>query len=38
MGVDDAIQSLPGLERGLNTYRGEIVHLKRLGGIGGRQR
>ena len=38
MGMDEAIQSLPGLERGLNTYRGEIVHLKRLGGIGGRQR
>ncbi len=34
-GVDDAIQTSPALERGVNTYKGEILHLQRLGGVEG---
>jgi alanine dehydrogenase len=34
-GVDESIQSLPPLERGVNTHKGKILHLQRLGGVGG---
>ncbi|MEW6568349.1 MAG: alanine dehydrogenase [Chloroflexota bacterium] len=34
LGVDRAIESLPALERGLNTYRGKVRHLKRLLDVG----
>jgi alanine dehydrogenase len=33
-GVDGALQAFPELERGVNTYRGEVRHLKRLVSIG----
>lgn len=34
LGVESALESLPALERGLNTHQGEIRHLKRLVGVG----
>jgi len=34
LGVDGALQAFPELERGVNTYRGEVRHLKRLVSIG----
>ncbi|NIM92411.1 MAG: alanine dehydrogenase [Anaerolineales bacterium] len=34
-GVDKVIETMPALERGLNAYQGQIVHLARLGGFGG---
>jgi len=34
-GVDEAIQTSPALERGVNTHKGKIHHLLRLGGMGG---
>ena len=35
LGVDQAIDQLPALERGVNVRNGEILHMKRLGGMGG---
>lgn len=35
LGIDEAIQAIPALERGLNTHKGKILHLQRLGGTGG---
>jgi alanine dehydrogenase len=35
-GVEAAIRDLPALERGVNTLRGEILHLRRFGGVAGR--
>jgi alanine dehydrogenase len=34
-GVNESIQSIPALERGVNTHKGKIIHLQRLGGVGG---
>jgi alanine dehydrogenase len=34
-GVDEAIQTSPALERGVNTHKGKIHHLHRLGGAEG---
>jgi alanine dehydrogenase len=34
-GVDNAIQTSSALERGVNTQNGKILHLQRLGGVGG---
>jgi alanine dehydrogenase len=34
LGVEGAIQTLPALERGVNIYRGEVRHLKRLVAVG----
>jgi alanine dehydrogenase len=35
-GLDGALRRFPALERGINTLNGKVVHLKRLGGIGGK--
>jgi len=35
LGVDASIKSLPALERGVNTYKGEILHFERLGNVEG---
>jgi alanine dehydrogenase len=35
LGVEEAIDATPALERGVNARRGEIIHLTRLGGVGG---
>ena len=35
LGVEAAIDTIPALQRGVNALRGEVVNLKRLGGIGG---
>lgn len=34
-GLERVLEELPALERGVNTLAGEIVHLKRLGGVKG---
>jgi alanine dehydrogenase len=34
-GVNEAIFTSPALERGVNTHKGKILHLQRLGGVGG---
>lgn len=34
LGIDRAIESIPALERGVNTYRGKLRHLKRLMTVG----
>jgi alanine dehydrogenase len=34
LGLDGALQALPELGRGVNTYRGEVRHLKRLVSVG----
>jgi alanine dehydrogenase len=36
MGIESAIESLPAIERGVSTRKGEVVHLKRWGGPGDR--
>jgi len=33
-GIDGALADMPALHRGLNTRAGEVVHLRRLGGVG----
>jgi len=35
MGVEPAIASIPALHRGVNALHGQVVNLKRLGGLGG---
>lgn len=35
LGVDEAIETYPSLKRGVNTHKGNVVHLKRLGTSGG---
>ncbi len=35
MGIDKAIEALPALERGVNTFHGELRHLRRLVAVGG---
>jgi len=35
LGVEEAIDSNPALQRGVNARKGQVVNLKRLGGIGG---
>jgi len=34
LGVEAALQTLPALERGVNVKAGQVLHLKRLGGLG----
>ena len=35
LGVEEAIDSNPALQHGVNARKGQVVNLKRLGGIGG---
>jgi len=35
LGVEEAIESTPALKQGVNALKGEVVNLKRFGGLGG---
>ncbi|HUS83897.1 MAG TPA: hypothetical protein VMX56_02035, partial [Anaerolineales bacterium] len=37
-GIDGALADMVPLQRGLNTRAGEVVHLRRLGGVGGKNK